>query len=84
MGGSQHPDEVWSWVGPRVVVALLVICGLVCAGFQVRVFVGCALAVIAVCWVGFCFRTSRRWRELGGHSRWYVFCERFGRPFHSA
>jgi len=79
----KDPDDVWAWVGPRAVVAVLVIVGLVYFGFSVNLAMGCVLVLAVSGWIGYCVRWAFVAENPDNNSRWYMFWERFGRPFHS-
>jgi hypothetical protein len=78
-----NPDDVWTWVGPRAFVALLASLGFIYAGFRIHLVVGCVLVSTIAGWIAYCVRWSFTPETRDGNSRWYAFCERFGRPFHS-
>jgi hypothetical protein len=78
----ENPDAVWAMVGPRAVVTCLVIPAFLYFAFYTDFVFGCVSVLVTIGWVAYCIRWAFTSKNTNENSRWYLFWERFGRPFH--
>jgi hypothetical protein len=77
-----EPDNVWAWVWPRAVIGCLVIPAFIFFLFSLNFAVGSVGVLVAIGWTSYCVRYAFVSSNPNEYSRWYLFWERFGRPFH--
>jgi hypothetical protein len=77
-----EPDNVWAWVLPRAVIGSLVILAFIFFLFSLEFAAGLIGTSVAIGWVIYCIRYTFISNDPNKYSRWYLFWERFGRPFH--
>ena len=78
----KEPDNVWVWVGPRAFIGCLVTPAFIFFLFSLNFVVGSVGVLAVIGWVAYCIRYSFASGNPNEYSRWYLFWERFGRPFH--
>ncbi|MFL6124097.1 hypothetical protein [Actinophytocola sp.] len=73
---------MWTVVGPRAVITCLAILAFIYFGFYTNSVFGYAIVLVVIGWIAYCIRWAFTSKNPDENSRWYLFWERFGRPFH--